>query len=41
MKVRQKVPVLKVRKSLKVEVIDLKTLLLKNTVKKDLNLKIF
>ena len=32
---------LRVRKNLKVEIADLKTLALKNTVKKELNLKIF
>jgi len=33
--------VLKVRKNLKAEIVDLKILALKNTVKKELNLKIF
>ena len=32
---------LRVRKNLKAEIVDLKTLALKNTVKKELNLKIF
>ena len=32
---------LRVRKNLKVEIVDLKTSALKNTVKKELNLKIF
>ena len=38
---RKKVLVLKVRKNLKAEIVDLKILALKNTVKKELNLKIF
>ena len=38
---RKKVQVLKERKNLKAEIVDLKTLALKNIVKKELNLKIF
>ena len=38
---RKKVLVLKVRKNLKAEIVDLKILALKNTVKKELNLRIF
>ena len=38
---RKKVLVLKERKNLKAEIVGLKTLALKNTVKKELNLKIF
>ena len=38
---KKKALVLKVRKNLKVEIVDLKTLALKNIVKKELNLKIF
>ena len=41
MKERKKTLVLKERKSLKVEVTDLKALPLKNTVKKELKFKIF
>ena len=40
-KEKEKVLALKVRKNLKVETVDLKTLHLKNTVKKEDNLKIF
>jgi hypothetical protein len=38
---RKKVLVLKERKNLRVEIVDLKALALKNIVKKELNLKIF
>ena len=38
---RKKVLVLRERKNLRVEIVDLKTLALKNIVKKELNLKIF
>ena len=40
-KMKKKALDLRVRKNLKVEIVDLKTLALKNTVKKELNLKIF
>ena len=38
---RKKALVLKERKNLKAEIVDLKTLVLKNIVKKELNLKTF
>jgi hypothetical protein len=38
---RKKALVLKERKNLKAEIVDLKTLALKNIVKKEINLKIF
>ena len=41
MKEKEKVLVLKERKNLKVEIVDLKTLALKNIAKKELDLKIF
>ena len=41
LKEKKKILVLKVRKNLKAEIVDLKILALKNIVKKELDLKIF